>query len=106
MSDTSSVTPLKTTEHAPSAGQKPLQPAVALSALSKVEATLSVHAGEVTTTVGEVLGLKEGTVLALDRALNAPFDLMLHGTVIARGELVAVGDQWGLRLTQVQAQST
>jgi flagellar motor switch protein FliN len=78
-------------------------PANRLAALAGVKATVSVRAGTATTTVGEVLGLKEGAVLALDTELNAPFDVMLNGTVIARGELVAVGDNFGVRLTQVQA---
>ena len=106
MSETSAVTPLQPMELTPGASAKPLQPSVALAALAKVQASLSVHAGEIHTTVGELLALKEGTVLALDRSLNAPFDLTLHGTVIARGELVAMGEQWGLRLTQVQANPT
>ncbi len=60
-------------------------------------------AGRATSQVGDILALKEGAVLTLDAALNAPFDLMLGDTLIARGELVAVGDQFGIRITQVAA---
>jgi flagellar motor switch protein FliN/FliY len=74
-----------------------------LGALAGVKAQVSVVAGNAHTTVGEVLTLKEGAILTLDTALNAPFDVMLNGTVIARGELVAVGEHFGVRITQVQA---
>ena len=58
-------------------------------------------AGKASSKVGDILSLKEGAVLVLDRALNAPFDVMLGENLIARGELVAVGDQFGIRIAQV-----
>ncbi len=72
-----------------------------LAALSGVKAELSVVAGHASATVGELLSLKEGAVMTLDTSLNAPFDVMLGGQVVARGELVAVGDQFGVRITEV-----
>lgn len=73
-----------------------------LSALSGVPARVTVIAGQAASTVGELLNLKEGAVLTLDTALNAPFDIIINDTVIARGELVAVGDHFGICVTQVQ----
>ena len=78
-------------------------PAGRLAALSGVKTELTIVAGKATSTVGEVLSLKDGAVLTLDTALNAPFDVMLGSTLIARGELVAVGEQFGIRIVQVQA---
>ncbi len=78
-------------------------PASRLAALAGVKAQVSIVAGVAHTTVGEVLGLKEGNVLTMDKALNEAFDVVLNGTVIARGELVAVGEHFGVRITQVQA---
>jgi flagellar motor switch protein FliN len=77
-------------------------PVQRLSALAGVKTTVTVTAGTASTSVGEILGLKEGQVLTLDTALNAPFDIVLNDTVIARGELVAVGEHFGVRITQVQ----
>lgn len=82
----------------------PLQ--VRMQALAGVTASVTVVAGQAQSTVGELLSLREGQVLAMDKALNAPFDLVLNGTVIARGQLVAVGDQLGIKLTQVQSEGT
>ncbi|PTT79795.1 flagellar motor switch protein FliN [Pelomonas sp. HMWF004] len=80
---------------------KSAAPAGRLAALAGVKADLTVVAGHATAKVGELLALKEGAVLSLDTALNAPFDVMLGDQVIARGELVAVGDQFGVRITEV-----
>ena len=79
-----------------------VSPATRLAALAGVKAQVQVLAGHATTTIGEILNLKEGAVFKLDTELNAPFDLVLNDTVIARGELVAVGDHFGVCVTQVQ----
>lgn len=80
-----------------------LAPASRLAALAGVKAQLTVVAGHASTTVGDLLALKSGAVLPLDTALNAPFDILLDGQLVARGELVAVGEQFGVRVVQVQA---
>lgn len=90
---------LPTVAEEPSA--KSAAPAGRLAALAGVKAELTVVAGHATAKVGELLALKEGTVMTLDTALNAPFDLMLGDQMVARGELVAVGDQFGVRITEV-----
>ena len=74
-----------------------------LAALAGVKAEVTVVAGCAQTTVGEILGLKEGAVLTMDTPLNAPYDIVLNGAIIARGDLVAVGDNFGIRITRVQA---
>lgn len=76
-------------------------PVQRLQALAAVKTELHVLAGKASASVGEILGLKAGTVLTLDAALNAPFDVVLGDQVVARGELVAVGDRFGLRITEV-----
>lgn len=72
-----------------------------LGLFAGVKATVTVVAGSAASTVGELLSLKEGALLALDREVNAPFDVVLDGRVLARGQLVAVGDHFGLRVTEV-----
>ncbi|WP_457323212.1 FliM/FliN family flagellar motor switch protein [Roseateles sp. P5_E11] len=82
-------------------GSQSAAPSQRLAALAGVKAQLTVVAGHASSKVGEILSLREGAVLTLDRALNAPFDVMLGDNVIARGELVAVGEQFGIRIVQV-----
>ena len=72
-----------------------------LAALSGVTTQLTVVAGRAQARVGDLLDLKEGAVLPLDQALTAPFDIMLGEHVIARGELVAVNEQFGIRIVQL-----
>lgn len=86
-------------------GTKAAVPAQRLAALAGIKAELTVVAGRAASQVGDILALKEGAVLTLDAALNAPFDVMLGDTLIARGELVAVGEQFGIRITQIASTS-
>ena len=82
-------------------GGEPAAPVQRLAALAGVKAELLVVAGRASSNVGDILSLKQGEVLSLDRALNAPFDVMLGDNVIARGELVAVGERFGIRIVEV-----
>lgn len=74
-----------------------------LDVFAGVKANVSVLAGTAEASIGDLLSLKEGAVLQLDRAVNAPFDVVLGGHVLARGELVAVGDYFGVRICEVCA---
>jgi flagellar motor switch protein FliN/FliY len=49
----------------------------------------------------EVLALSPGSVVELDRNVQAPVDLLLDGRVIALGDVVVVDGKYGLRITEV-----
>jgi flagellar motor switch protein FliN/FliY len=74
-----------------------------LRRLSAVPVDLSVEIGRARISVGETLELREGSVVTLDRMAGEPVDLLVNGTPIARGEVVVIDEQFGLRLTQVLA---
>jgi flagellar motor switch protein FliN/FliY len=74
-----------------------------LRRLSAVPVDLSVELGRARMSVGETLELREGSVVTLDRMAGEPVDLLVNGTPIARGEVVVIDEQFGLRLTQVLA---
>lgn len=74
-----------------------------LHPLHRVPARLTVCVGEVTLTIGELLGAVESQVIVLDRAVDQPVDILLEGRLVARGELVAVDDRFGVRITEVPA---
>lgn len=69
--------------------------------LHGLKVQLLVRVGEVELTVGQLLAARENAVLPLDRLLDEPVDLLLEGQVVARGELVAVGDCFGVRVTEL-----
>jgi flagellar motor switch protein FliN/FliY len=72
----------------------------ALPFLGSVKVRVSVRVGGAQTTVAELLDLKQGAVLALDRLVDEPLDVLVDEHVVARGMLVAVGDNFGVRITQ------
>lgn len=76
-----------------------------LHLLDSVPVRLTVAVGNVETTVAELLALKEASVLKIDRAADTPVDLLLNGNIVARGQLVAVDDNFGIRITEVAAKA-
>lgn len=72
-----------------------------LGLFSSVKAKVSAIVGQAEATVGELVSLKEGAVLTLDREVDAPIDLWVEGRLVARGQLSVVGDQFAVRVTEV-----
>jgi flagellar motor switch protein FliN/FliY len=62
---------------------------------------VTVELGRTQLTVRELLALTPGTVLELDRAAGSPADLLVNGRLIARGEVVVVDEDFGLRITEI-----
>ena len=69
--------------------------------LHGIRTRLTVVLGSIELSVGDLLGAREQQVLQLDRTLEQPVDLLLEGQVVARGTLVAVGDSFGVRITEL-----
>jgi flagellar motor switch protein FliN/FliY len=75
-----------------------------LRRLSQVPVDLSVEMGRTRMTVGETLELRQGSIITLNRMAGEPVDLLVNGTAIARGEVVVIDEQFGLRVTEVLGQ--
>ena len=71
------------------------------SPLRHVKAKLTVCVGTAELTVGELLGATEQQVIRLDRSVDDPVEILLEGHVVARGTLVAVDDQFAVRITEL-----
>jgi flagellar motor switch protein FliN/FliY len=69
--------------------------------LMHVPLQLTVRLGSCRISVAEVLKLGTGSIVELDRSVNQPVDLLVNDRPIARGEIVAVGESFGLRLTEL-----
>ncbi|HEX8223879.1 MAG TPA: FliM/FliN family flagellar motor switch protein [Allosphingosinicella sp.] len=69
--------------------------------IETVSVTLEAYLGEARMTVAELTALKDSSVVPLDAALNQSVELRLNGLAVARGELVAVGDSFAVRLTEI-----
>jgi flagellar motor switch protein FliN/FliY len=72
-----------------------------LRRLSDVPVDLTVEIGRTRMTVGETLELRQGSIVTLNRMAGEPVDLLVNGTPIARGEVVVIDEQFGLRITDV-----
>jgi flagellar motor switch protein FliN len=66
---------------------------------------LTVEIGRTRLTVGETLELRQGSILTLNRMAGEPVDLLVNGTPIARGEVVVIDEQFGVRITDVVGQT-
>lgn len=69
--------------------------------VDKVGVRLEAFVGSADMTIGEMTALSAGSVVVLDEQLNSVVELRLNGTPVARGELVAVGDRFGVRITEI-----
>jgi flagellar motor switch protein FliN len=83
----------------PGAGEDPRN----LDLLLNVSLGLSAELGRRSLRLGELLRLGPGAVIELDRRADAPIDLFVNGRLIARGEIVAVDERFGVRITEVVA---
>jgi flagellar motor switch protein FliN/FliY len=90
----------------------PLEPADGAGAdgadlrrLYDVPVELAVEIGRTRMTIGQTLELRPGSVVSLNRLAGEPVDLLINGKPIARGEVVVIDEEFGLRITDVVAGS-
>jgi len=72
-----------------------------LDLIGHVKVKLSVALGTAELSISSLFSLSPSDVLTLDRSVEAPVDIRLNDKVIARGTLVAVGDNFGVRVTDI-----
>ena len=69
--------------------------------LHGVEMTVTVELGRTKMLLGELLALRSGSIVELDRAAGSPVDVLINGTLLAHGEVVVVDDEFGVRITTI-----
>jgi flagellar motor switch protein FliN/FliY len=72
-----------------------------LRLLSEVQVELAVELGRVKLPLRDLLSLAPGAVLELDRSADAPVDVLVNGCLVARGEVVVIDGEFGVRVTAV-----
>ncbi|NYG57047.1 flagellar motor switch protein FliN [Nocardioides perillae] len=92
--------PVQAVHHAPGSGGG-LVPRRGIEMLHGVDMEVTVELGRTRMTVRDLLALAPGAVLELDRAAGSPADLLVNGRLIARGEVVVVDEDFGLRITEI-----
>ena len=72
-----------------------------LRLLENIDVALTVEVGRTQLTIRDLLRLSEGSVIELNRLAGDPLDVLVNGTAIAKGEVVMVGDRFGIRFGQI-----
>tara|TARA_X000001036_G_C20223392_1_gene620752 strand:- start:277 stop:621 length:345 start_codon:yes stop_codon:yes gene_type:complete len=94
------VTPDTTPE--PNQDTKPEREGVEnLKVLENIDVGLTVEVGSTEIKIRDLLRLSEGSVIELDRLAGDPLDILVNGTMIAKGEVVMVGERFGIRFSEI-----
>jgi flagellar motor switch protein FliN len=72
-----------------------------ISLLLDVPMTLTVELGRTRQLVKDILGLGEGSIIELDKLAGEPVDLLVNGKLIAKGEVVVIDENFGVRVTDI-----
>jgi len=75
-----------------------------IALLLDVEMTMTVELGRTTKLVKDILGFGEGSIIELDKLAGEPVDLLVNGKLIARGEVVVIDENFGIRVTDIVSQ--
>jgi flagellar motor switch protein FliN len=76
-------------------------PSHGIELLMDVALEVSVELGRSHMAIAEILALRTGSVIELDKLAGEPVDVSVNGTLIARGEVVVVDEKFGVRITEV-----
>ncbi|QDV44128.1 Flagellar motor switch protein FliN [Stieleria neptunia] len=66
-----------------------------------VHVTLAAELGRTQLTIQELIGLAEGSVVELNRAISAPVELVAQGVPMGNGEVVVIDNQFAIRIKQI-----
>jgi flagellar motor switch protein FliN/FliY len=72
-----------------------------LETLSNVELAVTVELGRTRLLMKDLLSLRPGSVVELDRHVGSPVDIFVNSTLLAHGEVVVVDDELGVRITAI-----
>ncbi|KFA58365.1 flagellar motor switch protein FliN [Gilliamella sp. Choc4-2] len=66
-----------------------------------IPVNLSVELGRTKMAIKDLLNLTQGSIIALDGQAGEPLDILINGYLIAQGEIVVVGDNYGVRIMDI-----
>lgn len=74
---------------------------IKLDAILDVPVTIAMEIGRTRINIRNLLQLNQGSIVELDRLAGEPMDVLVNGTLIAKGEVVVVNEKFGIRLTDI-----
>jgi flagellar motor switch protein FliN/FliY len=72
-----------------------------LRVLENIDVELTVEVGRTEITIRDLLRLNEGSVVELERLAGDPLDILINNTKIAKGEVVMIGERFGVRFGEI-----
>lgn len=69
--------------------------------LASVEIDVAVHLGQTRLSIRDILSMAPGSVLELDRLAGEAVDVLANGRLVARGEVVVIGENFGVRISEL-----
>ena len=72
-----------------------------IESLMDVPVRVTVQIGRTRMNLGELVRMKPGTLLPLDREAHEPADVLVNGKIVARGEVVTIDHSYGVRITDL-----
>lgn len=82
-------------------GPDPGIPPASIGMLANVDLEVTVNLGQTQRSIREILALGPGSVVQLDRLAGEAVDVMVNGRLMARGEVVVIGENFGVRITEL-----
>jgi flagellar motor switch protein FliN/FliY len=73
-----------------------------LAHLMDVPVHVTVEVGRTEISLGELARVSPGSLLELDSEAHQPADILVNGKIVARGEIVTIGEHYGVRITTVE----
>ncbi len=74
-----------------------------LQRLMDLEMPMAISLGRAVLPIRDILKMSSGSLIELDRNVGEYVDLMVHGTVVARGEIVSVKGNYGVRIKEIMS---
>ncbi len=72
-----------------------------LDVILNIPVQVSLELGRAKMDLRDLLQLGQGSVVELERMIDEPLDVLVNGTLVARGEVVVVDNKFGIRLTDI-----
>ena len=79
--------------------------AIGIDHLMDVPVRVTVEVGRTRLPLAQLVELRPGSVLQLDREAHEPADILVNGKVVARGEIVTISGNYGVRITSVREEA-
>ncbi|NLG85996.1 MAG: flagellar motor switch phosphatase FliY [Firmicutes bacterium] len=92
---------VKPVAFAPLAAEQPSSPGTNLDLLLDIPLEVTVELGRTQRLIKDVLELGIGSVIELDKLAGEPVDVVVNGKLVARGEVVVIDENFGVRITDI-----